>query len=159
MIPLVLFCIAIVFTCIHEAIKHKETSFIEIFLSYLIFFNIGIMGLIAFTGHIFKPTEIANLIGWPPGNPFQFEVGAANLAFGVIGVLGIYFRGFFWLATVLSSSIFLLTDFIIHMIQYKLGNTAPYNSGIFVWFGDLVIPVLALILLAAYFRGRQVISF
>lgn len=159
MIPIVLFCIAIVFTCIHEFIKHRETSLIEIFLSYLLFFNIGMMGLIAFIGHVFKPNEIAELIGWPPGSPFQSEVGAANLAFGVLGILSIYFRGLFWLAAVIGSSVFLLIDFMIHVTQYRQGDVAPYNIGSFVWFNDLAIPFLCIVLLIAYFRGRQLMSF
>lgn len=159
MISLILFGFAVVFTLIHAAMRHKELSIIEIFLSYLIFFNIGFMGLIAFCGHLFKSNEIAALIGWAPGNPFQYEVGAADLAFGVLGVLAIYFRGFFWFATVLGSSIFLLGAFFVHIFQYKQGDIAPYNIGILVWFGDLFIPILTLVLLIAYFRGRQLLSF
>lgn len=159
MISLALFGIAIAFTLIHIALKHKETSIVEIFLSYIIFFNIGFMGLIAFVGHIFKPDEIAGLIGWAHGSPFQSEVGAADLAFGILGILAIHFRGLFWFATVLGSSIFFLGDFIVHMAQYKQGDVAPYNIGILVWLGDLALPILSLILLVAYFRGRQLISF
>lgn len=159
MISLILFIFAIVFTLIHTAMRHKETSIIEMFLSYLIFFNIGFMGLIAFCGHIFKPNEIAALIGWAPGSPFQSEVGMADLAFGVLGILSIYFRGLFWFATILGASIFFLGDFFIHIIQYNQGDIAPYNIGILVWFGDLFVPILAIILLIAYFRGRQVLSF
>lgn len=152
MLSLILFGLAVIFTIIHTMIKHRETSIVEIFLSYLIFFNIGFMGLIAFCGHIFNPDEIAGLIGWAPGSPFQSEVGAADLAFGVLGVLAIYYRGLFWFATVLSSSIFLLGDFIVHLAQYHKGDIAPYNIGILIWIGDLAIPLLLIILLIIYFR-------
>jgi hypothetical protein len=155
MISLVLFGFAIVFTLIHISMKHKELSVAEILLSYILFFNIGLMSLIAFSGHIFNPNEIAKLIGWAPGNPFQFEVGVADLAFGVLGVLAIYYRGLFWLATVIGSSIFLLGDFITHVIQYTQGNSAPYNIGIFVWVADLFIPLLSIFLLILYFRGLK----
>lgn len=155
MISLVLLGFAVVFTLIHITMKHKELSTAEIFLSYILFFNIGLMSLIAFSGHLFNPNEIAKLIGWPTGNPFQFEVGVANLAFGVLGVLAIYYRGLFWLATVIGSSIFLLGDFIIHLIQYAHGNQAPYNIGLFVWVNDLLIPLLSIILLGFYIRNLK----
>lgn len=159
MISLVLLAIAIVFTFIHKIIEHKETTLLEIFLSYLLFFNVGFMCLIAFCGHIFQPDEIAHLIGWSPGSPFQSEVGAADLAFGVLGVLAIYYRGLFWLATVLSVSIFLLGDFIVHLAQYSKGDTAPYNIGILIWIEDLAIPLLLIILLILYFRDVRSSSY
>lgn len=159
MISLILFVIAIVFTIIHSLVRHRETSVVEIFLSYLIFFNIGFMGLIAFCGHIFQPNRIADLIGWAPGNPFQSEVGVANLAFGILGILSLYFRGLFWLATVLGASIFLLGDFIVHIAQYMQGDIAPYNIGLLIWFGDLFVPILALFLLVHYFRRQQIVIY
>lgn len=155
MIALILFGIAIVFTLIHSVIRLRETDILEILLSYLIFFNIGFMGLIAFSGHIFKPHEIAALIGWGSDSPFQSEVGMANLAFGTLGILALYHRGLFWLATIVGASIFLLGDFIVHIAQYLQGDTAPYNIGLLVWFGDLFIPILTLILLVFYFRKQQ----
>jgi hypothetical protein len=159
MIALVLFCIAIVFTLIHFEMRRKESDFVEVFLSYILFFNIGFTGLIAFVGHLFKPNEIAALIGWPPDNPFQYEVGMADLAFGVLGVLSLYFRGLFWLATVTGACIYLLGDFVIHINEYMLGDTAPYNIGILIWLSDLVIPLLLIILLFAYFRRRSLVSY
>jgi hypothetical protein len=37
------------------------------------------------------------MIGWPPGNPFQFEVGVHDGAWGVLGFLCIWIGGLFWL--------------------------------------------------------------
>ncbi|KIC76695.1 hypothetical protein DB41_EY00060 [Neochlamydia sp. TUME1] len=152
MIGFILFGMALVFTLIHKTLV-KQAEPREILLSYLLFFNIGIMGLIAFSGHIFKSDQIAALIGWPPGSPFQLEVGVADLAFGVLGILSLYFRGLFWVATVVSSSIFLMGNFCIHMDSYLDHNKAPYNSGILVWFGNLVIPICLLMLLRSYLKN------
>lgn len=58
-----------------------------LYLTYLIFFNIGLQGLLAASGHILMPNTIAEQIGWPTGSPFQFEIGIANLAVGVAGVM------------------------------------------------------------------------
>lgn len=155
MIPLFLFILAVIFSIGHLFISKHPHNRTEAFLSYLIFFNIGIMGLLAFYAHIFMPDEIAKGIGWTPGSPFQYEIGAVNLAFGVLGVLSLWLRGLFWVATVLGNSIFLLGAFVVHLIQYSHGDTAPLNSGFFVWFGDLILPILYLGLLACYLWNQR----
>ncbi len=154
MLPFILFILAVVFSAIHFFLKNYQPSLLEIFLSYLIFFNIGIMGILGFYAHIFMADQIAKSIGWPAGNPFQFEVATANLAFGVLGLTAMWLRGLFWVATILGTSIFLIGAFIGHMIQFAHGDTAPYNSGIFVWLGDLILPLLLLSLLIVYLRQR-----
>jgi hypothetical protein len=149
MLPAFLFLFTLVLTQIHLILK-KPADFdevVEVFLSYLIFFNIGVMGLLGFYGHAFLSEEMALDIGWEPNGPFQYQVAMANLAFGLLGLLSLWFRGLFWAATVIGSSIFLLGCLIGHLIQYKWGNMTPYNIGPIIWIGDLVIPLLCLSLL------------
>ena len=62
--------------------------------------------LVAFVSLALLPSQIATQIGFPPGNPFQFEVACANLAFGVLSLLGIRYRGEFWNATAIGATIF-----------------------------------------------------
>src|SRR5215207_6591762 len=59
---------------------------IETFLLYL--FGIGVAGggIGGFFGHFFISDSVAESIGWPTGNPFQLEVGFANLAIGILGI-------------------------------------------------------------------------
>ncbi len=45
---------------------------------------------------------VAASIGWPAGSPFQFEVGIANLSFGILGILCLKFMDNFWTATVIA---------------------------------------------------------
>jgi len=119
---------------------------IEILLLYLIPSAIGLMGLWAFVGHIFFSDRVASLIGWPAGNPFQKEIGFANLAFGVLGILCIWIRGNFWLATLLGQAIFMWGAASVHIhdiIVYK--NYAPDNAGAILYL-DILIPLILLIL-------------
>jgi hypothetical protein len=156
MIPLILTGLAILFTLGHLLLRKQAAgSWITVLLSYLIFFNIGIMGLMAFIAHTFRAEETAALIGWPAGSPFQTEIAVANLAFGILGLMSLRFRGLFWLATVIGYSLFLLGAFIVHWLEFLKGNAAPYNSGIFVWFGDLALPSLLMFLLWAYLRNEK----
>lgn len=157
MLPLILFGIAVLAALIHLLIK-KQWRFtkveVETFLAYLIFFNIGVMGLLAVYAHTFMADETALSIGWPMGNPFQSEIAVANLAFGVLGILALWFRGLFWLAVVLGNSIFLIGAFFVHIVQFWYGDSAPYNIGIFVWVGDLLIPIVCLALLKCYMHPQ-----
>lgn len=153
MIPVYLFFLAIIFSSIQIACSKRKgpLNSMKVFLSYLVLFNVGIMGLLGFYAHTFLADATAEKIGWAIGSPFQFEVAVANLSYGVLGVLAFLFRRSFLVATVIGYSTFLVGAFVGHLIQYQLGDTAPYNIGVFVWFNDLFIPILLLMLLFTYF--------
>lgn len=131
--------------------KSKERT-LELYLLYLIVFCIGVSGLAAAGFHTFLAAQTAEQIGWAPGSPFQFEVAMANLAVGVAGILCIWFRGSFWLATVIISSIFLYGAAYGHFVQLTKGDHSPYNSGVFLYLNDLGIPLLTDLLAWGYFR-------
>lgn len=148
MISIYLFIIAAIFTLGHLAYKRKwgwpESG--EIFLAYFLFFTMGVMGILAAYAHVFMGPEIAKQIGWAAGSPFQFEMGMANLSYGVLGLLAYWIRGRFWAAAIIGWSILLLGCFVGHLIDYFVhGNTAPFNIGIHIWLYDLVFPIIALI--------------
>jgi hypothetical protein len=75
---------------------------IETFLLYL--FGIGVAGggIGGFFGHFFISDSVAESIGWPTGNPFQLEVGFANLAIGILGIIAMGRRDGFREATVIA---------------------------------------------------------
>lgn len=155
MFPVFLFCLAILFTIVHATYKKVWTGpkFVEVFLGYIIFFSMGIMSLFAAYGHVFMGPEIAKLIGWQPGSPFQFEIGMANLSYGVLGVLALWVKGRFWDAAVIGWSVLLLGCFLGHVINYYAdNNAAPLNIGPYIWFYDLFLPILLLGMLI-YVRG------
>jgi len=123
-----------------------RAGIVEIILLYLLVFGVGLAGLFAASGHIFAADRVAASIGWAVGSPFQFEVGAGDLAWGVLGVMCIWFRGDFWLATGLGWSIFLLGACFGHVRETVLrGNFASYNFGMIL--PDLLLPLLLLGLL------------
>jgi hypothetical protein len=108
--------------------------------------GIGINGIYASIGHIFIADQVAAAIGWPAGNPFQQEVGLADLAFGVCGLLCLKFRDGFWPATILASGIFLVGAGIGHCYRsFAHRNFAPLNTGTIV-IDDILFPVLLLVL-------------
>jgi hypothetical protein len=116
------------------------------FLAWLLLLPIGVGGLWSGFFHIAYPELAAHFIGWED-SPFQFEVGMADLAFGVAGCVA--FRGShgFKAATVLVNAIFLLGDAAGHVRQMMTtGNFASGNAGP-VFYLDILLPVATIVLL------------
>ena len=65
-----------------------------------VFWLIGMNGIILGSGHLFIPAPIAESIGWAP-SPFQWEVGLANVGWGVLGVTASSFDRDYTLATII----------------------------------------------------------
>ncbi len=150
MVSIVLFICAIIFTICHLTYKREwhYPKAVEVFLAYILFFNMGLMGFLGAYAHVFMGPETARSIGWEPGSPFQFEIGMANLAFGVLGILCYWIRGRFWDASIIGWSVLFFGCFVGHVINYYTeNNTAPYNIGPYIWFYDLLLPLLVLGLL------------
>jgi Family of unknown function (DUF6790) len=125
---------------------------VYLLLLYALVLDVGVIGLfLGFVPHVFFADEAAKLIGWPPGSPFQFEVGFHDGAWGLLGFLCIWFGGSFWLATGLGWSFFMLGATYGH-IHHTLseGNYAPYNF--LTIFSDGFIAVWLLVLLYLYYR-------
>jgi hypothetical protein len=127
----------------------RKKRIVEIFLLSFLVISVGLGSIWAFIGHFFLPYTVSASIGWSP-SPFELEVGFANLAIGVLGILCLWIRGNFWTATVISSSIFLLGaayGHIINMMQYA--NYAPGNAGA-VLYMDIFGPAILILLLLTY---------
>ena len=114
---------------------------------------VGVGGLVVTVSHVLFARATADQIGFPPGNPFQFEVAMANLAFAVLGLLCLRIRGRFWDATAIGFAVFYWGAAAGHLIElFANHNDAPYNSGPML-ITDIGVPV---ILLAALVRLRTV---
>jgi hypothetical protein len=102
----------------------------EVLLLWLLVIDVGIGLVFGFISHTVFATTAAASIGWPAGNPFQTEVAIANLAFGTLGILCYWFRGQFWIATVIGVTVWLVGDGIGHIYQIIVANNySPNNAG------------------------------
>jgi hypothetical protein len=113
---------------------------------------VGVNGIITGSGHLFMPAPVAESIGWPTSR-FQWEVGLADLSYGVAGVMAPSFDRGFWLATIVVFSIFMLGAAVGHvrsMVAER--NFAPGNAGFIFWY-DLLAPILLIVL-----PGHRVIA-
>ena len=102
---------------------------LEIFLLYLFGVGVAGSGIGGFFGHFFISDTVAQSIGWPKGNPFQLEVGFANLAVGVLGIVAVGRRDGFREATVIAVSVLGVGATIVHAMDIiETGNLAPGNT-------------------------------
>ena len=119
----------------------------EVLLLWLLVINVGVGGVFGFIGHTVFADRAAASIGWPAGNPFQFEVAVANLAIGVLAILCYWFRDQFWLATVIGNAVWQLGDAVGHIRQIIIANNwSPNNAGPALW-ADIAVPIILIALL------------
>ena len=124
----------------------------EVLLLWLLVINVGVGGVFGFIGHTVFADRAAASIGWPAGNPFQFEVAVANLAIGVLAILCYWFRDQFWLATVIGNAVWQLGDAVGHIRQIIIANNwSPNNAGPALW-ADIAVPIILIALLLIAWR-------
>lgn len=151
--PIVLMLVTLLLILIHTLlIKKPRTTkkVIDVAFIYSMVVMVGLGGILAFVMHVFFGPKIATMIGWMPGSPFQYEVGAADLALGVTAILVPWVRGTYWLAAALANAIFLIGCAAGHIRDLMMaGNTAVYNAGPVLYINDIVVPLIILILAIA----------
>ena len=155
MFIIVFVSLAVVGATVHLLASSESRSqqrMADIFLLYWFVFAVGLTGIFGFVGHTFLADRVAASIGWAPGSPFQQEVAFADLAFGILGILCVFIRGNFWLATTVAVTIMLFGDAAGHVMQMvRHGNHHAGNSGAILW-GNILIPLVAIGLLI--YRSR-----
>ena len=120
----------------------------------LLFYTIGIWFLSTGIMHAYFQDFVAPKIGWQP-SPFEYELGWIELPLGIVALMSLW-RGYeFRLAATLIAAIFGLAAAAQHLQQMVCcANYAPSNAGPVLWFADIVLPLLLLVL-AALSRGRK----
>ena len=149
LVPILLWVAALVATGIEvwrEPRPILQSFVIDRLLRYLFLFPLGLQGLWGFVGHVFFPEQSAASIGWA-NNPFQYEVGVANLGLGLASLYAA-FRGFeARLVAALAASCFLIGAGVIHIVDIVAkGNFAPGNAGP-ILVTDFLTPIAILALL------------
>jgi hypothetical protein len=156
MFQLVFAVIALLAASIHLALSSRRrgssAAVAATYLLYLLVIYVGLMGLLTAYAHVFRPLQTSASIGWST-SPYEYEVGMADLTVGVLGVLCLWLRHNFWLATAIANAVWLLGDAVGHIRQIALNNNhAANNSGIFLA-TEIAMPLIILVL-AFYVRSR-----
>jgi hypothetical protein len=123
----------------------------ELYLLYALVVGVGVGGLFGAMGHLFAADKVAEQLGWATGSPFQTEVGLFDLAFGVLGICCIWFRGQWWYAVTLGWAIFAVGAAGVHLHEMSgSANNGALNAGSVL--PDLIVPVLLVVLLIVRHR-------
>jgi len=120
----------------------SQEPLVPALLSWLLFFLAGIVGLWAAMGHLLEPQKTAKSIGWT-SSPFQREMGFANLAIGVAGIMAPWQEMPFKLCLIIIFSILwwgCAYGHIKEMVNKK--NHAVFNVGPMIYTTILAPPVL-----------------
>jgi hypothetical protein len=152
MVFLIFIAIAILGFLIQCGISRRGRSpqrALDLLLRWSFGVTVGLVGVFNFLGHTFEARQVAEQIGFPPGNPFQWEVAWANLGIGVTGLIAIVRRDFWWPAAIMSA-IFSWGAAWGHIYQLVVnGNHHPYNAGP-ILYTAILLPLAILCLLVAY---------
>jgi hypothetical protein len=131
-----------------DSSSRRRERRLEIFLLYLFGVGVAGSGIGGFFGHVFISDPVAESIGWPTGNPFQLEVGVANLAVGILGVVAMSRRDGFREATVIAATVLGVGATVIESGNLAPGNTIQNIS-------NLLRPALLIAFLAASRRAER----
>ena len=155
--PIIFLMLTFLAILVHIVFMKQRTTkkMIEVVLLYLLVIGVGLGALIAGFMHVFNGPATAKMIGWLPGSPFQYEVGVADMAFGLVCVLCLFFRGSFWLAAIIANSFFLFGCMVGHVRSLvQSNNFAVYNIGPNIIIADIILP-LVLIALYIYYSKLE----
>ena len=158
MLSLVFLVLGLVVGAVHVYLDHQPRTkgrVAQIFLQWFLVITVGIGSIFFFIAHTVFADSTAASIGWPAGNPFQYEVALANLHIGVLGILCYWIRGNFWVATEIAFSIQWLGAAVVHIREIMVAaNYAPNNAGL-TFYLDILIPVMLIALVVYYYRVNR----
>jgi hypothetical protein len=154
MTTVIVIAVALIVATVHLFVsKQPRTSrrALDLYLLYALVVGVGIGGLFGAMGHLFAADKVAEQLGWATGSPFQTEVGLFDLAFGVLGVCCIWFRGQWWYAVTLGWTIFAVGAAGVHLREMSgSANDGSLNAGSVL--PDLIVPALLVVLLIVRWR-------
>jgi hypothetical protein len=134
---------------VSKRLRGSRLGIVSTILLSLLVIQVGLMGLLTAYAHVFRPIQTSASIGWQT-SPYEYEVGMADLTVGVLGVLCLFFRDNFWLATAVANAVWMWGDAIGHvrqMVDYN--NHAANNAGLFLY-AEFLTPLIILLLVAKH---------
>ncbi|MGB0972690.1 MAG: DUF6790 family protein [Mycobacterium sp.] len=127
--------------------RHRDRLAVDVHMVWWMVWVVGVASIVGAGFHIFDGANVAEMIGYTRGNGgFQWENAMGDLAIGVVGIMAYWFRGNFWLATIVVLTVQYLGDAAGHIYYWAVeNNTRPYNIGLPLW-TDIMLPIVIWIL-------------
>ena len=127
-------------------------------LDWLLLLSVGVETLWAGLFHVLAPQVAASSIGWQV-SPFQFEVGVADIAIGLVAIIAFWRSLAFKSAVVIYITLFYAGVAIGHVQQAILAqNFAPNNFGLLLVLTIAKVVVLPLLLARVWREERGMIA-
>ncbi len=152
LLPLLLFALHLV----AQPAARTSARRVELLTMYVLGVGVGAGGLGGAYGHLVMPDVVAGSIGWETGSPFQLEMGFANLALGLLGLVAANRRDGFRHATILAVTVIGVGATAVHVVDLSAnGNHAAGNT--IQNIGNLLDPLLlvTLLWLASQLRSEE----
>lgn len=148
-VPLIMFVAAIAIA----SVTRSPASASQRYLSWLLLLAVGVDSLWAGIFHVFFPQIASAEIGWAP-SPFEFEVGVADIALGIVAIASFWRSLAFKTAIALYAIIFYLGVTIGHFREAIVaGNFAPDNFGLLLLLTIVRFVLIVWLLRAAWKQG------
>ncbi|MGH2611538.1 MAG: DUF6790 family protein [Rhabdochlamydiaceae bacterium] len=139
----------IIMGIVHCIWKRRTPGFskTECFLAYFLIIGVGLQSLLVGYLEIYHSDVVAAYIG-SSDTLFLSELGKANMAFGILGILSFWFRGGWRGATALGYGLFLFMTAIGHYRYFILNHhTHQEMIGIFIAMNILLAVCLFILLI------------
>lgn len=143
-LPIIILGISLLFTFSVAYFQGNGMTRERALIAYLV--ATGFSLIFGGVGHIFAPLTVAKQIGWKVAPQFQFEIGIANITFGILSMLTFFYRREFILSTIIATAIWGWGNSIGHIRSYvKESNISPGNTG-WALYLDLLLPLISIFL-------------
>lgn len=143
-LPIIILIISLLLTFTVAYFQGNGMTRERALIAYLV--ATGISLIFGGIGHIFAPLKVSKQIGWKVAPQFQFEIGIANIAFGILSLLTFFYRKEFILSTIIATTIWGWGNSIGHIQSYlKEGNSSPGNTG-WALYLDTLMPLISIFL-------------
>lgn len=121
--------------------SYTNQSWIKLTLRYYLIIAVGLQGCLTGIIQIFSPELVVDYVKWPD-SPFLKELGMANLAFGLVGFIGVWQSEGWKNAALAGYLLFLFFTGLGHLIGLVREGYTPGHFGFFL-LSDLFIPIIA----------------
>lgn len=122
--------------------RKTRTYLDRLFIAFL-FIGVGFQGFSAGLQQMFDGEVIAAYLNWE-FSPFVRELGAMNMAFGILGLVAPFASRGWQVATALGYGFFLSVAAYGHVEDLVSGNLSLGNAGPTLW-SDFIIPIALLV--------------
>lgn len=145
-LPVILCIAAIAFA----ALSRSDVHWSHRYLSWILLLAVGFDSIWAGVFHVFFPAIASAQIGWEP-SPFEYEVGIADIALGIVAVISFWRSLSFQSAVAAYAILFYVGVSIGHFIQaFGHGDYAVDNFGLLLLLTVARALVLAILLVIAW---------